>query len=107
MLVSAVCLAHDFQNAGISIFTLPIGLSWIFSRTARMITWAFMGYSILWILFLTATLIPFLGDSPRLPILLQVIIGMAYLFPPVIATIMTGRFYAKQTSPIVKGKSGV
>ena len=88
VLVGLMLPFHQQSAISSSIFLVPIGLAWIFSPTARRLTWTFLGFCVIWMIVLTATLLPFLGEGKQ-PFSVQILLGVAYLLPPIVATGMT------------------
>lgn len=86
VLIGIMLPMKDYSAWSSSAVLLPLGLAWILSPTMRKMTWIFIGFSVVWVIFLTATLLPFLEIEAKQPFIVQVILGMAYLIPPIIAT---------------------
>lgn len=77
-----------------SAFLVPIGLAWLLSAAVRRLTWIFLGFCVLWMIVLTGTLLPFLGEGKQ-PLPVQIILGVAYLLPPLVATGITLKYKTK------------
>jgi len=86
---------QDHSSLPTSAVILPLGLAWMFSTKVRRITWIFFGFSVLWMIFLTASLLPFLDVEARQPIPIQIVLAFAYLVPPVIATAIAMKYKTK------------
>jgi hypothetical protein len=83
---------QDHSALTTSAVILPLGLAWIFSVKIRKITWIFFGFSMIWMIFLTAALLPFFDIEARQPIPIQIVLAFAYLIPPMIATTIAMKY---------------
>jgi len=86
---------QDHSALTTSAVILPLGFAWIFSAKIRKITWIFFGLSVIWMIFLTGTLLPFFDMEARQPFPIQIILAFAYLIPPTIATTIAMKYKQK------------
>jgi hypothetical protein len=91
--------AQDLGALSASAVLLPLGLAWVFSRPFRRITWLFFGFTVLWMIVLTATLLPFLDIQGVQPFPIQILLAAAYLLPPLVATAIAVK--SKKISDVV------
>lgn len=96
MVIGSVVLSvQDFRQLGFSVVMFPLGTAWIVSRSFRRTTWIYLGFLVLWMFVVTAAITPFLGESPKAPIALQIILAGLYFFPPAVATAVVRRRLGK------------
>ena len=86
---------QDYSALSASAIILPLGLAWIFSANMRKITWIFMGFMVIWMIMLTATLMPFIDVEARQPLPFQIAFAFAYLIPPLLATTIAMKYKTK------------